>query len=75
VVQHCRTCLLILGTSSDFVIRTASTRPVKLGQPFTRWSLRKLVTYLRKVHRRIIRIGREAVRCLLAGRGVPSSGP
>ncbi|WP_438452974.1 IS630 family transposase [Streptomyces asiaticus] len=54
----------------DFVISTATTRPVKLGQPFTRWSLRKLVAYLRKVHGRVIRIGREALRCLLARRGV-----
>jgi transposase len=54
----------------DFVIATATTRPAKLGQPFTRWSLRKLVAYLRKVHGRMIRIGREALRCLLARRGV-----
>ncbi|MFF7048213.1 IS630 family transposase [Streptomyces griseorubiginosus] len=54
----------------DFVIQTATTRPAKLGQPFTRWSLRKLVAYLRKVHGRVIRIGREALRCLLAHRGV-----
>lgn len=33
----------------DFVIATPTTRPVKLGQPFTRWSLRKLVAYLRRV--------------------------
>jgi transposase len=32
----------------DFVIATATTRPVRVGQPFTRWSLRKLVAYLRK---------------------------
>jgi hypothetical protein len=54
----------------DFVIATASTLPVKLGQSFTRWSLRKLVAYLRKVHGRVIRIGREALRCLHARRGV-----
>ncbi|WP_309049757.1 helix-turn-helix domain-containing protein, partial [Streptomyces sp.] len=54
----------------NFLIATATTRPVKLGQPFTRWSLRKLVAYLRKVHGRVIRIGREALRCLLARRGV-----
>ncbi|KUN55348.1 transposase [Streptomyces avermitilis] len=54
----------------DFVVQTATTCPVKLGQPFTRWSLRKLVAYLRKVHGRVIRIGREALRCLLARRGV-----
>lgn len=44
----------------DFVIQRATTRPTKLGQPFTRWSLRKLVAYLHQVHGRIIRIGREA---------------
>lgn len=49
---------------------TATTRPTKLGQPFTRWSLRKLAAYLRKVHGRVIRIGREALRGLLARRGV-----
>lgn len=54
----------------DFVIATATTRPVKLGQPFTRWSLRKLVAYLRKVHGRVIRNGRGALRSLLAHRGV-----
>ena len=54
----------------DFVVATATTRPAKLGQPFTRWSLRKLVAYLHRVHGRVIRIGREALRCLLARRGV-----
>lgn len=53
-----------------FVVATASTRPTELGQPFTRWSPRKLVVYLRKVHGRVIRIGREALRCLLARRSV-----
>ncbi len=54
----------------DFVIQTAITRPAKLGQPFTRWSLRKLVAYLRKAHGHVVRIGREALRCLLARRGI-----
>ncbi|WP_436845020.1 hypothetical protein [Streptomyces roseoverticillatus] len=54
----------------DFVIRTATTRPSKLGRPFTRWSLRTLAAYLRKVHGRVIRIGREALRCLLRRRGI-----
>ncbi|GHF93013.1 hypothetical protein GCM10018790_82290 [Kitasatospora xanthocidica] len=31
----------------DFVVQTATTRPSKLGQPFTRWSIRKLLAYLR----------------------------
>lgn len=49
---------------------TATTCPTKLGQPFTRWSIRKLAAYLRKVHGRLKRIGREALRCLLVRRGV-----
>ncbi|GAA1928568.1 hypothetical protein GCM10009753_72980 [Streptantibioticus ferralitis] len=35
---------------ADFVVQTATTRPVRLGQPFTRWSIRNLLAYLRKVH-------------------------
>ncbi|MFC4330697.1 IS630 family transposase [Streptomyces andamanensis] len=61
---------LLKPDDEEFVVATAITRPAKLGQPFTRWSLRKLVAYLRKVHGRIIRIGREALRCLLARRGI-----
>lgn len=49
---------------------TATTRPTKLGQPFTRWSIRKLAAYLRKAHGRVIGIGREALRCLLTRRGI-----
>jgi hypothetical protein len=37
-------------------VATAITRPTKLGQPLTRWSIRKLAAYLRKVHGRLIRI-------------------
>ncbi|MFD5627191.1 IS630 family transposase [Streptomyces sp. NPDC127072] len=61
---------LLNADDADFVVVTATTRPTKLGQPFTRWSIRKLAVYLRKVHGRVIRIGREALRCLLARRGV-----
>ncbi|MFF5964740.1 helix-turn-helix domain-containing protein [Streptomyces collinus] len=56
----------------DFVVQTATTRPNKLGQPFTRWSIRKLAAYLRRVHGRVIRIGREALRGLLSRRGITS---
>lgn len=48
-----------------------TTRLTRLGQPFTRRSLPKLVAYLRKVHGRAIRIGREALRGLLARRLPP----
>jgi len=61
---------LLNRDDEDFVVQTAITRPTKLGQPFTHWSLRKLAAYLRKTHGRVIRIGREALRCLLARRGI-----
>jgi transposase len=61
---------LLSPDDEDFVVATATTRPTKLGQPFTRWSIRKLAAYPRKVHGRVIRIGREALRCLLARHGV-----
>ncbi|EFK98056.1 transposase [Streptomyces sp. SPB78] len=61
---------LLKPDDEDFVVATATTRPTKLGQPFTRWSSRKLAAYLRKVHGRVIRIGREALRCLLRRRGI-----
>ncbi|MFJ3638089.1 IS630 family transposase [Streptomyces sp. NPDC090112] len=61
---------LLSPDDEDFVVETATTRPTKLSQPFTRWSIRKLLAYLRKVHGRVIRIGREALRRLLARRGI-----
>ncbi|MGW7171094.1 helix-turn-helix domain-containing protein, partial [Streptomyces sp. NPDC054884] len=61
---------LLSPDDEDFVVQTATTRPTKLGQPFTRWSIRKLLAHLRKVHGRVIRIGREALRRLLARRGI-----
>lgn len=61
---------LLSDDDKDFVVQTATTRLTELGQPFTRWSLRKLVAYLRTVHGRVIRIGREALRGPLARRGV-----
>jgi transposase len=54
----------------DLVVATATTRPAKLDQPFTRWSIRKLAAYLRTTAGGLIRIGREALRCLLARRGI-----
>jgi transposase len=61
---------LLNADDEDFVVQTATTRPTKLGQPFTRWSIRKLAAYLRTGHGRVIRIGREALRCLLARHGI-----
>ncbi|MEV6227959.1 IS630 family transposase [Saccharopolyspora shandongensis] len=61
---------LLDADDEDFVIETATTRPTRLGKPFTRWSVRKLADHLRRNVARRIRIGREALRCLLARRGV-----
>ena len=50
----------------EFLVATATTRPEKLGCPFTHWSLRKLVGYLADNAVRIVPIGRERARQLLA---------
>ncbi|MFE5033331.1 COG3415 family protein [Streptomyces sp. NPDC056683] len=51
---------LLSGDDEDFVIQTATTCLTKLGQPLTRWSIRKLAAYPRRVHG----------RCLLLRRGI-----
>ena len=59
-----------LVQADEDTLRDVIHRFNEIGQPFTRWSIRKLAAYLRKVHGRIIRIGREALRCLLRRRGI-----
>jgi transposase len=61
---------LLTPDQEDFVVATATTRPTKLDQPFTRWSIRKLAAFLATTAGRAIQIGREALRCLLARRGI-----
>ncbi len=53
----------------DVIVAAATTRPEKLGQPFTHWSLRKLAGYLAG-RDRPVRIGRERLRQLLHARGI-----
>jgi transposase len=53
-----------------FIVATAKCRPEKLGRPFTRWSIRKLAQYLAENPSRIVKIGRERLRELLAKHGV-----
>ena len=48
-----------------FIVQTATTRPEKLGLPFTRWSVRKLAAYLADNEVRVVRIGRERLRQVL----------
>ncbi|MGW3626717.1 IS630 family transposase [Streptomyces sp. NPDC000880] len=61
---------MLSDDDEEFVIQTATTRPTKLGKPFTRWSIRKLADHLRRNFARPIHIGREALRCMLQRRGV-----
>jgi transposase len=49
----------------QFIVSTANTRPMKLGQPFTRWSIRKLADHLAGNPDRTVLVGRERLRQLL----------
>src|SRR5438067_11868442 len=55
---------LISDEDIQVIVTAARTRPEKLGQPFTRWSLRKLAAYLAG-RPRPVRIGRERLRQIL----------
>ncbi|WP_245956738.1 IS630 family transposase [Nonomuraea fuscirosea] len=61
---------LLSPDDEDFVAQTAATRPAQLGQPFTRWSSWKLLDYLHRLTGRALTLGREALRTLLARRGI-----
>jgi transposase len=56
----------ISAEDEAFLVETARTRPEKLGCPFTHWSIRKLIDFLADNPGRIVRIGRERARRLLA---------
>src|SRR3954451_18404232 len=56
----------ISAEDETFLVATATTRPGRLGQPFNHWSVRKLVGYLADNPHRIVQIGRERARRLLA---------
>jgi hypothetical protein len=59
---------LISDADIGFIVTTATTRPDKLGCPFTRWSVRKLAAYLAHSQARRVVIGRERLRQLLGER-------
>ncbi|MCO1657342.1 IS630 family transposase [Pseudonocardia humida] len=61
---------LISDDDIAFIVTTASTRPTKLGCPFTHWSLRKLAAHLGRCHKRRIVISRERLRQILRERHV-----
>lgn len=48
-----------------FIVATATARPESLGQPFTRWSLRKLSAFLADNPERVVAVGRERLRQIL----------
>jgi transposase len=64
---------LISDEDIEVIVAAARTRPEKLGQPFTRWSLRKLADYLARRPGRPVRIGRERLRQILHERGGSAS--
>ena len=53
-----------------FIVATATARPEASGQPFTRWSIRKLVAYLTDNDGRVVAISRERLRQLLRANDV-----
>ena len=54
----------------QYIVAAATTRPAKLGAPFTHWSIRKLAGYLADNTARTVTIGRERLRQILRGRGI-----
>ena len=60
----------ITTTDRALIVKTATTRPRKLGRPFTHWSIRKLADYLATRRGRKVRIGRERLRQILIAEGI-----
>jgi transposase len=52
------------------IVAAATTRPEKLGLPFTHWSVRKLAAYLACNAARPVAIGRERLRQILHEQGI-----
>src|SRR4051812_33201851 len=59
-------------TTADraLIVKTATTRPRKLGRPFTHWSIRKLADQLATRKGRKVRVGRERLRQILIAEGI-----
>jgi transposase len=60
----------ITTTDRALIVKTARTRPNKLGRPFTHWSVRKLVNYLAAKRGRKVVVGRERLRQILVAEGI-----
>ncbi len=61
---------LISDGDIERIVTAATTRPEKLGLPFTHWSVRKLAGYLSGCRARPVAIGRERLRQILGSRGI-----
>src|SRR5438876_7067194 len=61
---------LISDDDIQVIVAAATTRPEKLGQPFTHWSVRKLAAYLATGAARPLKISRERLRQILHERGI-----
>jgi transposase len=57
---------LITTADRELIVKTARKRPRSLGQPWTRWSIRKLAGYLATKKGRKVMVGRERLRQILA---------
>lgn len=57
---------LITTIERELIVKTAKKRPRSLGQPFTRWSIRKLRDYLESKKGRKVALSRERLRQILA---------
>ena len=55
----------ITPADEAYIVAVATTRPKKVGRPFTHWSLRKLAAYLGDNSVAVVRLGREQLRQLL----------
>ena len=54
----------------ELIVKVARKRPRSLGQPFSRWSLRKLQGYLATKKGRKVVVSRERLRQILAEEGI-----
>ena len=65
----------ISAEDEAFIVQAATTRPEKLGRPFTHWSTRKLAGYLAGNPVRTVMVGRERYGSCCAATSFPFSAP
>lgn len=60
----------ITAGDEAYIVQVATTRPRRLGRPFTHWSLRKLSDYLADNRVRVVEVHRERLRQILHAHGI-----